>query len=150
MYFDSETVHKQCFANKKTKKTKQKGPLPEQMCSCASVWIFQAAFCSRSILQPLQNLRMAVSARWQPPFPPIWRLQASTLHLTGRDLIISSLFLLPRCTDLNLIRCYITSARGCAANLIKKKQRVSPSLADSFTSWRQWEKTPLRRILQPL
>lgn len=56
----------------------------------------------------------------------------------------------PRCTELNLIRCYITSVRGCMANLIKKKQCVSPSLADSFTSWHLWEKTPLRHILQPL
>ena len=32
--------------------------------------------------------------------------------------------------------------RGCMANLIKKKQSVSPTLTDSFTSWRLWEKTP--------
>lgn len=59
-------------------------------------------------------------------------------------------FLFPRCTELNLIRCYITSARCCMANLIKKNQYASPTLADSFTSWRLWEKTALRRILQPL
>lgn len=38
------------------------------MCSCASIWIFQAAFCSRSILQPLQNLRMAV---FRSPAAPV-------------------------------------------------------------------------------
>lgn len=102
--------------------------------------------CSRRKMQ-----RRAFSHNGASPFPSIWQEQANTLPLTQRNLIISSFFpLFPRCTELNLIRCYITSVRGCMANLIRKKQCVSPSLADSFTSWHLWEKPPLRHILQPV
>lgn len=95
------------------------------------------------------GVRRCIFSHWRLPFLPIWQQQVNTLSLT-RELNHIFFFLFPRCTELNLIRCYITSVRGCLVNLIKKKQCVSPSLADSFTSRHLWEKTPLRRVLQPL
>lgn len=85
--------------------------------------------------------------------PPIFYGPAAACEYAGSDtkeLNHIFFFLFHTCTELNLIRCYITAVRGCVANLIKKKQCVSPMRSDSFTSWRLWEKTPLRHILQPL
>lgn len=105
----------------------------------------------RNTLQSPQNAKKSLFPQWR--LPVSFDLAGAREHTASDTEELNHIFffpLFPRCTELNLIRCYITSVRGCMANLIKKKQCVSPSLADSFTSWHLWEKPPLRHILQPL